>query len=63
MSEYFGYIHVRYVLDNFSFKLRGGSRMIPEGVRLDQITVLYVFGQTSLGKQCRPRSDVAERGV
>ena len=25
--------------------------------------LLYVFGKTSLSKQCRPRSDTVERGV
>ena len=42
---------------------RGGSRGMSEGVRFSHITVLYIFGQTGLSKQCRPRSDAAKRGV
>ena len=43
---------------------RCGSKRISEGLDLIILPyLLYVFGQTSLGKQCRPRSDAAERGV
>ena len=43
---------------------RGGSRRSAEGCDLIILPyLLYVFGQTVLSKQCRPRSDAAERGV
>ena len=51
---------------NFSVTLHieGGSGVISGGVPFDQITVLTNnFGITALSKQCRPRSDAAERGV
>ena len=41
---------------------RVGSRMISEGAYLIKLAcLLYVFGNISLSKQCRPRSDAAER--
>ena len=40
---------------------RGGSRKISEG--FDLIILPYLFGQTGLSKQCRPRSDATECGI
>ena len=43
---------------------QGRSRMISKGFNLITLPqLLYVFGQTGLSKQCRPRSDATERGV
>ena len=59
---HFGVFNLRYVTregriqDNFWGRGWGG-------VRFDQITILCVFGQSSLSKQCRPRSDATEGGV
>ena len=45
---------------------QGGSMRISEGWGVNLIILpylLYIFGQTGLSKQCRRRSDAAERGV
>ena len=46
------------------FTVRGGSRRVSKGLDFFKLPyVLYVFIQTSLSKQCRPRSNAAEHGV
>ena len=46
----------------FFFYESGGFRMISEEIDLIEFPyLLYVFGETGLSKQCRPRSDAAER--
>ena len=61
------YMYVKaYELQSFQQMMfnRGESRRISEGFDFIILPyLLYVFRQTSLSKQCRTRSDAAERGV
>ena len=47
------------------YNSRGGSRSISEGAgdRFNHITVFTLRIRTGLSKQCKPRSDAAERGA